>query len=328
MNSAPRRSGETCQSPRERGRPPARVTLRAHAKINLELQITGVRPDGFHDLETVLQSIELHDTLHCEERAGAFALTCDAPDVPADARNLVWRAAATLWTWLGRGGEPAGAAIRLEKRVPVRAGLGGGSADAVAALFGLAKVWGVAVGPAELSMLAAEIGSDAAFFLTCGTALGLGRGERVVALPDLAEHWVVLVCPPFGVSSADAYGWYDADSGGGVAEPARPAADTSWTLLSGRTRNDLEGPVARRHPEIATTRTALLDLGARAAGMSGSGSAVFGLFETRAAADVAGAALTSAGGRVLVTRTLTREAAREGYVPFDGAIARSTSGGT
>ena len=149
MSSAPRRADETRRSPGEHGRQPARVTLRAHAKINLELRVTGLRPDGFHDLETVLQSIDLHDTLHCEGRAGAFALACDAPDVPADASNLIWRAAAALWTWLGHGGEPAGAAVRLEKRVPAQAGLGGGSADAVAALIGLARVWGAAVGPAD-----------------------------------------------------------------------------------------------------------------------------------------------------------------------------------
>jgi len=264
-------------------RPPVATSIRAHAKVNLELRVTAVRPDGYHELETVFQSIALHDTLRFERCDGPFRIACDAPDVPTGPENLVWRAAAALWRHLGRAGEPAGARVAIEKGIPVRAGLGGGSADAAAALVGLARVWGADPGAAALAALAAGIGSDVAFFLTGGTALGFGRGERLVPLPDLAPCWVALVRPGFGVSTAEAYRWYDA-AAPTLAQASAGPLDDAWVLGTGAIRNDLEGPVAARHPEIAAIRTALLAAGARAAGMSGSGSAVFGLFDTRAAA--------------------------------------------
>jgi 4-diphosphocytidyl-2-C-methyl-D-erythritol kinase len=284
------------------------VTVRAHAKINLELRVTAARPDGFHELETVFQSIELHDTLRCERREGAFGIVCDAPGVPTDRDNLVWRAAEALWRHLGRDGAPAGAAVVIDKRIPARAGLGGGSADAAAALVGLSGLWGGETDPVALGTIAAEIGSDVAFCLTGGTALGLGRGERLVPLPDLAPHWVVLVRPGFGVSTSEAYRWYDAAAAAGATPPSA-ALDPSWRLGAGPIRNDLEGPVAARHPEIAVVRAALLASGARAAGMSGSGSVVFGLFEARGAAERAIATLGSgapAGGWTHLTSTRPR----------------------
>jgi len=286
---------------------PDSVTVHAHAKINLELRVTGARADGFHELETVFQSLELHDTLRCERRDGPFRIACDAPGVPVDSGNLVWRAAEALWRHLGRDGEPAGAVVALDKRIPVRAGLGGGSADAAAALVGLADIWGAGPPPAALASMAAGIGSDVAFSLTGGTALGLGRGERLVPLPDLAPHWVVLAQPGFGVSTAEAYRWYDGVASAGGVAPA--PLDVAWTLGTGPIRNDLEGPVAARHPEIAAARTALLESGARVAGMSGSGSAVFGLFEARGPAERALAVVGSAvarGGRTHLTRTRSR----------------------
>jgi len=287
------------------------VTVRAHAKINLELRVVGVRPDGFHDLETVFQALELHDTLHGVRRDGPLAIACTAPDVPADARNLVWRAAAAVWRHLERAGDPHGVAVRLEKAIPVQAGLGGGSSDAAAALVALSRLWAARLEDAELTRLAAGLGSDVAFFLTGGTAIGRGRGERLVALPDLPPHWVVLACPAFGVSTAEAYGWYDADR-----TPAPPGAplDDGWTLAPGPIRNDLEGPVTRRHPGIGVARAELLAGGAVAAGLCGSGSAVFGLFPARAAAEGASAALARGGWRTILTRTVRRLAEPHGIV--------------
>jgi len=284
------------------------ITVRAHAKINLELRVTATRPDGFHELETVFQSIELHDTLRCERCEGPFRIACDAPGVPAGPANLVWRAAAALWRHLGRDGEPAGALVTIEKGIPVEGGLGGGSADAAAALVGLAGLWDAEADATALAAMAAGIGSDVAFFLTGGTALGLGRGERLVPMPDLAPHWVVLARPGFGVSTAEAYRWYDAAAAAGVRPPAAPL-DGSWTLGAGAIRNDLEGPVAARHPEIAALGTALLASGARVTGMSGSGSVVFGLFEGREAAARARervAADLPAGGWSRLTHTRPR----------------------
>lgn len=287
------------------------ITVRAHAKINLELRVLGARPDGFHDLETVFQALELHDTLHCVRRDGPFSIACTAAGVPVDARNLVWRAAAAVWRHLGRPGDPDGVAIRLEKAIPVQAGLGGGSSDAAATLVAVSRLWEVSLTRGELTGLAAGLGSDVAFFLAGGTAIGRGRGERLVPLPDLPPHWTVLACPAFGVSTADAYGWYDAD---GPAPAATAPIDDRWTLAPGPIRNDLEGPVTRRHPELGLARAALLAGGAVAAGLCGSGSAVFGLFPARDTAERAESGLAGAGWRTLLTRTARRLAEPRGIV--------------
>ena len=164
----------------------------------------------------------------------------------------------------------------------MQAGLGGGSADAAAALQVLARLWG----GAPLSLLrevAAGVGSDTPFFLSGGTALGLGRGEEIYPLVDLPRHWVVLVRPPFGVSTVEAYSWYDEDRAAGVREPRGELQilPVPWPSRAAQMVNDLEPPVMRRHPEIGTIKAALREAGAVAAAMSGSGSAVFGLFRTR-----------------------------------------------
>jgi 4-diphosphocytidyl-2-C-methyl-D-erythritol kinase len=185
----------------------------------------------------------------------------------------------------------------------MRAGLGGGSADAAATLVALNRLWDAHVDPHALVEIAASLGSDVPFFLTGGTALGTGRGEMVEALPDVPPRWVVLVQPPVGVSTAEAYGWYDADwHGGQEASRTDPPAAT-W---SGSIVNDLEAPVARRHPEIDAAKQALLASAALTAGMTGSGSTVAGLYGTRAAAGGAARALRADGWQVIVTRTLTR----------------------
>ena len=187
-----------------------RLTVRAHAKVNLDLRVLGVRADGYHELRTVFQAIELHDTLVCTDTPGPFTLKCRTPGVPLDAGNLVWKAAAALWTALGRGGDIRDAVIQIDKKIPVEAGLGGGSADAAAALMGLGRLWGGA--PITLLReVGATIGADVPFFLSGGTALGLGRGEEIYPLVDLPPHYVVIVRPPFGVSTAEAYAWYDED---------------------------------------------------------------------------------------------------------------------
>ena len=136
--------------------------------------------------------------------------------MPLDASNLVWKAAAALWTALGRAGEIRDAVIQIDKKIPVEAGLGGGSADAAAALMALGRLWGGAP-MTLLREVGATIGADVPFFLSGGTALGLGRGEEIYPLVDLPPHYVVIVRPPFGVSTAEAYGWYDEDRADGSA---------------------------------------------------------------------------------------------------------------
>jgi 4-diphosphocytidyl-2-C-methyl-D-erythritol kinase len=282
------------------------LVVRAHAKVNLDLRVLGSRPDGYHELRTVFQTIELHDTLVCRARAGAFTLKCRTAAVPLDATNLVWMAAAALWKALGRAGEPRDALITIAKTIPVSAGLGGGSADAAAALHALARLWG----GAPLTLLrevAGGVGADVPFFLSGGTALGLGRGEEIYPLVDLPPHWVVVVRPPFGVSTAEAYAWYDEDRAAGLREPRElQILPVPWPTRAAQMVNDLEPPVLRRHPEIADLKSSLEDAGAIATAMSGSGSAVFALFRSRAAAAKAVRPLSRGGARALLTRTLTR----------------------
>jgi 4-diphosphocytidyl-2-C-methyl-D-erythritol kinase len=274
--------------------------------VNLDLRVLGTRADGYHELRTVLQSIELHDTLTCVERPGAFALKCRVSGVPLDDSNLVWRAAAALWRTLGRDGDPRDAVITIDKRIPMQAGLGGGSGNAAAALLALGRLWGGA--PVTLLReVASRIGADVPFFLSGGTALGLGRGEEIYPLVDLPPHWIVIVRPPFGVSTAEAYAWYDEDRTAGVKEPRElQILPVPWPSRAAQMVNDLEVPVVRRHPEIGSLKGALREAGAVASVMSGSGSAVYGLFRTRAAADRAVKPLSRAGSRALLTRTLTR----------------------
>jgi 4-diphosphocytidyl-2-C-methyl-D-erythritol kinase len=284
------------------------VIVRAYAKINLDLRVLGTRPDGFHELRTVFQSISLHDTVTCTPREGPFAIECSSAGVPLDQSNLVWRAGEALWRALRRSGPVHGVAVRLDKQIPLQAGLGGGSADAAAALVAFARTWRVPVRPAQLTDVAASIGADVPFFLAGGTALGLGRGDEIYPLADLPRHWIVLLVPGFGVSTSEAYGWYDAERdlarGSSVREPQHVPGP--WPSRSAQMINDLEVPIARHHPEIDQMKAALRRTGAVAAAMSGSGSAVFGLFQKRRDAIAAAARLEGSGWRVLLTESLGR----------------------
>jgi len=284
----------------------SRIVVRAHAKVNLDLRVLGTREDGYHELRTVFQSIALQDLLTAQDVRGPFVLRCRTRGVPTDERNLVWRAAAALWRALGRPGDPHGTRVTLEKAVPMESGLGGGSANAAAALRALGRLWGGA-SVSLLREVAAAVGSDVPFFLSGGTALGLGRGDEIYPLVDLPQHWVVVVRPLFGVSTAEAYAWYDADRAAGVREPRveLQMLPVPWPTRAAQMVNDLEGPVSRRHPEILGLKHGLREAGAVAASMSGSGSAVFGLFRTRAVAMRALKPLASRSGLVVLTRTLS-----------------------
>lgn len=285
---------------------PSIITLRAFAKINLSLRITATRPDGFHDVQTLLQAIDLFDRVKCETRSGPFDIRCDMPGVPTDRANLVWKAGQLLWEAAGRAGEPRGARVTLQKTIPMMAGLGGGSSNAAAALIGLRRIWKLRVGDAQLHTIASRLGSDVPFFLIGGTALGLGRGDELYPLENLPRYWVVLAIPPFGISTPDAYRWFDE----ATKTDHRPSGPHLQCLPNVPLGNDLEAPVAARYPAIAKLRKQFADGGALVAAMSGSGSTVFGVFPSAVVARRAARAVTSSGARVLTARFLGRAARR------------------
>ena len=292
------------------------LLLPAFAKVNLDLRVLGVRADGYHDLRTIFQSLALSDDVTLTATRGRFAIACDDPSVPADRRNLVWKAASLLWRTARRGrGEPRGVTVNLRKRIPAEAGLGGGSADAAATLIGLNRLWKLGLDAPTLSRLGASLGADVPFFLVGGTALGLGRGDDIYPLADLPRVHVVLIRPGFGVSTAEAYRWFDEEPRRVRKDPARRPPPLGWPAWAASLRNDLEAPVVGHHPTIGRIRQSLLDAGAVMAAMSGSGSAVFGLFERADAARRTARDLARPGWKVVVTRTLTRRehAAKLGF---------------
>lgn len=286
------------------------VTRHAHAKINLDLRVLSVRPDGYHELATVYQTLDLHDTLRFEVASpdAPLTLTCTDPDVPTDERNLVWKAASAVWKAAGRRGPPAGVRIAIDKRIPSQGGLGGGSADAAISLVALAQLWGLAFDAETLIALGARLGADVPFFFVGGTARGTGRGDRVECWDDGPALQAVLAVPSFGVPTAEAYRWFDEEAMSLESPGLQPRPDRDWEAWLRSCRNDLEGAVIRRHPAIGLARARLEAGGALLARMSGSGSTVYGVFSSSAAADRAADALKGLDLRVLRTKTLSRAA--------------------
>jgi 4-diphosphocytidyl-2-C-methyl-D-erythritol kinase len=280
------------------------IARAAFAKINLDLRVLGLRPDGYHELRTTFQSIALADALTFTPIPGPFRIVCDDPDCPADSRNLVWRAAELLWVAARRTGAPRDVVVTIAKRIPIQGGLGGGSSDAAAALTALASLWRTRLTRARLRGLASAIGADVPYFLEGGTALGRARGDRLSRLHDIPRAWVVLVVPRFRVSTAEAFGWWDTQEG----RSRRSHRDGRAGIT-----NDLQRVVSRRHPVVSRLVVALERRGAFQASLSGSGSAVFGLFRRRSHAERAARGLRRSDPRrlVLLTRTLSWQECRK-----------------
>src|SRR5262245_20139261 len=212
-----------------------RVQVRAPGKINLTLRVLGLRPDGYHELRTMFQSVALHDTLIFTPQDGPFSIVSDDPRCPSNEDNLVWRAAQALWHAAGRRGKPRGVHVTIRKQIPIEAGLGGGSSNAAAALRALSEVWQIAVPADRLYGIARNLGADVPFFFEGGTVLCVDRGDVLYPLIDRPWAAVVLIFPNFGVSTRDAYRWWD---------------EWTETQMPTETGNDLQGPVAARHPGI------------------------------------------------------------------------------
>jgi 4-diphosphocytidyl-2-C-methyl-D-erythritol kinase len=250
--------------------------LRASAKVNLALEVLGKRGDGYHEIATVLQAVDLFDRLTVET-ADTLLLHADDPELPTDEGNLVMRAARLLQK---TAGIEKGARIELQKRIPVAAGLGGGSSDAAATLWGLNRLWGLRWPRARLQELAVELGMDVPFFLGTGRAVARGRGERLQALPGGGGYALVLVNPRAPLSTREVYGRVPA---GWHAEPTgterviEALRRRNVATLAAALTNNLERVVEPVLPVIGRMKAALLAAGALGAIMSGSGPTVFGL---------------------------------------------------
>ena len=266
------------------------LTLHAPAKVNLTLIVGARRDDGYHDVSTVMQTVGLYDTLTLAGGGSGLTMTCTDPDLPTDGSNLVLRAAALFCRELHLPAPDLH--LHLQKRIPSQAGLGGGSSDAAAVLRAMRTLYAPEVSDAELERMAARLGSDVPFFIRGGTALATGRGERLAPLPRLREGWFVIVKPPEGFSTPAMYRRLDELPPQPPQPDGMPAALETGDVrtVAAALCNSFERAVP---PDSAVwvIREALRAQGALAAMLSGSGSAVFGLFDREDAACAAADAL-------------------------------------
>ena len=309
------------------------ATLPSFAKINLGLRIGARRSDGFHELRTVYQTIALHDTISVSIRRGSgIEVHCDDARVPVDSTNTCWRIVERAMESLKARGRVT---IEIEKRLPVQGGLGGASGNAVAALLGLERALKKRIPHPEKLRIAAVVGSDLPLFLIGGTILGVGRGEEVHPLPDLPAMPCVIATPEIAVSTPKAFAdWDKLTVPAGSDRMSQSSREISaWLGAAGSRRrsgvsnvkrggraesppldlvrtgieNDFEEVVFPQHPELAKVKSVLEQAGARYASLSGSGSAIYGLFESRATAIAAARKVERQGTRAVVTSTLTRQ---------------------
>ena len=296
----------------------------APAKINLGLRILERRSDGYHELRTVFQTISLADRLtvgYTRRGKGQVSLDCDIPEF-AGSDNLAARAARTL---LDAGKYPGRVRITLEKRIPAGAGLGGGSSDAAAVLSALRLLLRPQPSTQLLYEIAARIGSDAPFFLLGGTAVGIGRGEEIYPLPDPPRRWLLLLVPESRISTPDAYrrlAESRSKRGSELTAARRQHIISGFranifgpegvlaSSVAELPPNDFEAVIFETHPELRKWKQRLLRLGASAAFLSGSGSALFGVFGARKAALEARKSLGAFPGNAYVAKTLDRRTYR------------------
>lgn len=274
------------------------MLVRCPAKVNLYLRVVGRRPDGYHELVTVMQPLSLADTLSVSLAGEGISLSCDRPDLPQGEENLVWRAARQFQKETGLA---PGMRLHLTKRIPVAAGLGGGSSDAAGTLLALNELAGKPLPPGELHRLASLLGADVPFFLAREPAVGRGTGTQLSPV-TLLPYWYLLVNPGVPLSTRWVYENLDlADlQGQPAAEAWDPEHPETWV------RNDLGTVALKRFPELAELLAGLGDAGASCQGISGSGPTLFGLFPTREAAYQAGLKLRRTfRGWIAVARGLT-----------------------
>ena len=268
----------------------ARLKVFSPAKINLYLRILGKRPDGYHELETVMLPLEFGDEITLQSGNTGLTLECDHPNLPTDDSNIALRAARLLAEHFDRD---AGARITLLKQTPLAAGLGGGSSNAAAVLTGLNRLWNLNVSSEELHGLAARLGSDVNFFMAGGAALCSGRGERIEPITCNFAGTILLVNPSFGISTKWAYEHWAKTAAESrltgkfpeVSLLLRALAEGDLASVAQCLFNSLEVPSIRKFPVLGLIKKSMCENGAAGALMSGSGATVFGLFANKASAE-------------------------------------------
>jgi 4-diphosphocytidyl-2-C-methyl-D-erythritol kinase len=275
-------------------------TVRAYAKINLHLDIKGIRADGYHDVETVMQTVSLCDTVTVTLTDSSVSCECDAEGVPADEKNIAVRAARLFLDAIGSN---RGAHIRIEKRIPMAAGLAGGSTDAAATLKALNMLYGEPLEESELLSLGSRLGADVPFCIRGGCAYSDGKGDILHEFSRIPEDTVIVVaCGGEGVSTPWGYRLMD-ETYDNFKDYATKGTDALKAALDsdepesfcGYIFNIFEAPVLRERPVAAELKQTMLDMGARAAMMSGSGPSVFGIFKDTGDAEKVAEAIKSAG---------------------------------
>lgn len=281
------------------------VTLACPAKVNLFLRVLAREDTGYHGIETLFCRISLADELVMDRREGrGVTIDVDGADTGPDAENLAVRAATMV---LDATGNRCGLHIRLTKRIPVRAGLGGGSSDAAAALAAAGQLTGNAIPRHELLQFASRLGADVPFFLSgASLALAWGHGERLMRLPPLPRAAALLVVPPQGIATADAYRWVD-EAREGVGRRGAVVLDAealgTWGDVARMAGNDFESPVFGRHPEIRGAFEALAGTHPLLCRMTGSGSALFAVYRSPGQREDARMMLGRKWGKVLEVET-------------------------
>lgn len=290
------------------------LPILSFAKVNLSLRILGKRPDNYHEIQTVLQTVSLHDRLSLVKTSGGkIVFSCDDPAIPVDGSNLVVMAAEAIRE---KFRVASSCEIHLAKRLPVQAGLGGGSSNAAATLRALTRLWNLPATTPDLLELATTLGADVPFFIEGGCALATGIGTDLTPLPDLPQLQVLIVAPPVTVSTKTAYQ--------ALKAPALTTSDSVFRLAISRTQaifsdskqwglcdhleNDFERVIFDIEPEIRRVKEALIQAGARCALLAGSGSSVFGIFDSNEVLKNAAQALQQESGwRIFSCVTLSRD---------------------
>ena len=281
------------------------LRVRCPAKINLGLWILGKRPDGYHEIDTIMQSVALEDDLTLEESAGGLTLTTRGLPLPNDTPNLIHK----VWSLLAEERElPRGVRALLTKRIPIGGGLGGGSSDAAGFLLGVNRLLELGLGEDTLHSIAARIGSDVPFFLRGGTARATGRGEQVRHLCPGYPAWVALATPPLAISTTWAYSRarIRLTHGGGSASIRAAIERRDWPAIASHLHNDFEDVVFPEFGIVARLRRVLEESGVLGSLLSGSGSTVFGLARTQEEAQLAARRAAALGAAVHVVRTTER----------------------